>query len=81
MEKKTEQLLCRMKRLVEGSEQCHQEVVERYLSLANRQLNTAVKKEKDVWGIIGASCGIKHLFKEKFGYFSARPAAIRSQGI
>jgi len=68
-------LFDRMFGLIRSSNSKHKEIVERYLSLANFQLNKEFAKTGD-WKIIGASMALRNKFIEKFGCFTARSKAI-----
>ena len=68
-------LFDRMFGLIRSSKPKHKEIVERYLSLANFQLNKEFAKTGD-WKIIGASMALKDSFIKKFGCFTARAKAI-----
>ncbi len=75
MNKKTRKLLDRMARLINTSKKEQKEIVERYISLCNRELH---KNKKDVWGIAGASAAIRRGFCDKFGgYFNVQCEAIK----
>ena len=68
-------LFNRMFGLIRSSNPEHKEIVERYLSLANFQLNKEFDKTGD-WKFIGASEALKNKFIEKFGCFIAREKGI-----
>lgn len=66
-------ILNKMKAVVESAGVNHQAQVERFLSLANKELHD---NSDDVWYVAGASLGIKQMFVEKFGIFAPRSKAI-----
>lgn len=69
-------LMEKMAKVIDTSAINQKPIVERYLSLANRQLNDEWERTNH-WGIIGGSVGLKQRFEAKFGYFVPRSSAIR----
>jgi len=69
-------LMDKMMKVIDSAYLDQKPIVERYLSLANRQLNEEFEKTKD-WGIIGGSMGLKQRFESKFGYFVPKDIAIQ----
>ena len=73
MTEKAKKILDSINRIIETSSVKHRKVVERYISLANRQLH----KEQDVWVVIGASLALQAKFEKKFGPFTPRHLHIK----
>ena len=69
-------LLLKMKRLIDTSSLEDRTIVERYLSLANRQLHT-FKDANYIFSVVGASMGLKCRFESKFGDFNCRENRIK----
>jgi len=69
----------KMKRLIDTSSIEDKKIVERYLSLANREIHTYsdIKNPCNMFGIVGASMGLKCRFESKFGDFIWRENGIK----
>lgn len=73
MEKNVKELLDKISRMIDTADEEHRDCIERYISLANRQLH----QEKDeVWGIVGASLALQRRWNDKFGVFIPRDEPV-----
>jgi hypothetical protein len=72
MTERAKKILDRINRVIETSDHRHKAFAERYISLANRQLH----KEKDIWGVMGASQALLAKWEKKFGVFMPRHTHI-----
>lgn len=73
MKKHIKELLDKISRMIDAADEQHKDCVERYISLANRQLH----QEKDeFWGIAGASLALQRRWEDKFGVFIPRDKPI-----
>lgn len=70
-------ILSKMNKLIETSSAKHKAICERYISLANKRLNSLRRSTPEFFGVIGASMAIEGNFKSKFGSFLIRRNPIR----
>ena len=68
-------ILNKMKKLIETTPVEHKDVLERWISLANVSLHKEFD-ERGNWAILGGSLALKQAFETKFGTFSVQNKAI-----
>ncbi len=71
MKSENKEIFDRMSRLIDTSEENHKLIIERYISLCNRELHKRTNSDS-FFGIYGASLAIKQRFESKFGKFIPR---------
>lgn len=75
MQKNVKELLDKISRMIDTSDEQHKDCVERYISLVNRRLH----KETDMdafHGIYGASAVLQRKWEDKFGMFTPRDKPV-----
>ena len=73
MEKHIKELLDKVNRMIETTDEQHKDCVERYITLVNKRLN---QEKEEIRGIHGASAILQRRWEDKFGTFVPRYEAV-----